>query len=125
MLFFSSRRRHTRSIAVTGVQTCALPIFSVQLANNTCFGLYVHMSCLIERLVMNKGIELYPDMLAFEENQTAFIAQVKTAFTDEMCIRDSPHPLYSFFFYHPYLNLQRHCIIVSNVCEPFCRFSLF
>ena len=57
-------------------------ILSVQLANNTCFGLYVHMSCLIERLVMNKGIELYPDMLAFEENQTAFIAQVKTAFTD-------------------------------------------
>ena len=26
-IFFSSRRRHTRSIAVTGVQTCALPIY--------------------------------------------------------------------------------------------------
>ena len=26
--FFSSRRRHTRSGRVTGVQTCALPIFS-------------------------------------------------------------------------------------------------
>ena len=26
--FFSSRRRHTRYISVTGVQTCALPIFS-------------------------------------------------------------------------------------------------
>ena len=25
--FFSSRRRHTRYISVTGVQTCALPIF--------------------------------------------------------------------------------------------------
>ena len=25
--FFSSRRRHTRSTMVTGVQTCALPIF--------------------------------------------------------------------------------------------------
>ena len=25
--FFSSRRRHTRSFHVTGVQTCALPIF--------------------------------------------------------------------------------------------------
>src|SRR5213593_5136967 len=25
--FFSSRRRHTRWLAVTGVQTCALPIF--------------------------------------------------------------------------------------------------
>src|ERR1044072_6538129 len=26
-LFFSSRRRHTRYISVTGVQTCALPIW--------------------------------------------------------------------------------------------------
>ena len=28
--FFSSRRRHTRSGRVTGVQTCALPIFFCQ-----------------------------------------------------------------------------------------------
>src|SRR3546814_1227048 len=27
MFFFSSRRRHTRCALVTGVQTCALPIF--------------------------------------------------------------------------------------------------
>src|SRR3546814_20195608 len=27
-LFFSSRRRHTRGALVTGVQTCALPIFT-------------------------------------------------------------------------------------------------
>src|SRR3546814_2233141 len=29
LLFFSSRRRHTRCALVTGVQTCALPIFIV------------------------------------------------------------------------------------------------
>src|SRR3546814_3225251 len=28
--FFSSRRRHTRCALVTGVQTCALPIYNVQ-----------------------------------------------------------------------------------------------
>src|SRR3546814_9932250 len=28
--FFSSRRRHTRCALVTGVQTCALPIFDVE-----------------------------------------------------------------------------------------------
>src|SRR3546814_7465751 len=28
--FFSSRRRHTRCALVTGVQTCALPIFAVE-----------------------------------------------------------------------------------------------
>src|SRR3546814_2401774 len=30
--FFSSRRRHTRCALVTGVQTCALPIFSEYIA---------------------------------------------------------------------------------------------
>ena len=29
--FFSSRRRHTRYISVTGVQTCALPILNNSL----------------------------------------------------------------------------------------------
>src|SRR3546814_5840638 len=29
--FFSSRRRHTRCALVTGVQTCALPIFCMRL----------------------------------------------------------------------------------------------
>src|SRR3546814_3173325 len=29
IFFFSSRRRHTRCALVTGVQTCALPIFAV------------------------------------------------------------------------------------------------
>src|SRR3546814_9638000 len=29
VFFFSSRRRHTRGALVTGVQTCALPIFAI------------------------------------------------------------------------------------------------
>src|SRR3546814_2403596 len=32
LFFFSSRRRHTRCALVTGVQTCALPIFQASLA---------------------------------------------------------------------------------------------
>src|SRR3546814_10751443 len=32
LLFFSSRRRHTRCALVTGVQTCALPIFRDRMA---------------------------------------------------------------------------------------------
>ena len=32
IFFFSSRRRHTRYISVTGVQTCALPIYMVTLS---------------------------------------------------------------------------------------------
>src|SRR3546814_8860787 len=30
VFFFSSRRRHTRCALVTGVQTCALPIYAVR-----------------------------------------------------------------------------------------------
>src|SRR3546814_8204518 len=30
LFFFSSRRRHTRCALVTGVQTCALPIFELR-----------------------------------------------------------------------------------------------
>src|SRR3546814_1673027 len=33
MFFFSSRRRHTRCALVTGVQTCALPIFYFALGS--------------------------------------------------------------------------------------------
>src|SRR3546814_13431785 len=32
LVYFSSRTRHTRCALVTGVQTCALPIFDVQMA---------------------------------------------------------------------------------------------
>ena len=32
--FFSSRRRHTRYISVTGVQTCALPIWTLVLPSH-------------------------------------------------------------------------------------------
>ena len=31
IFFFSSRRRHTRCADVTGVQTCALPIYPLML----------------------------------------------------------------------------------------------
>src|SRR3546814_10080972 len=33
IFFFSSRRRHTRCALVTGVQTCALPIFEEVVSN--------------------------------------------------------------------------------------------
>src|SRR3546814_3018593 len=33
LFFFSSRRRHTRCALVTGVQTCALPIYSAGLSH--------------------------------------------------------------------------------------------
>src|SRR3546814_918916 len=35
VFFFSSRRRHTRCALVTGVQTCALPIYQLVIENET------------------------------------------------------------------------------------------
>src|SRR3546814_3880378 len=41
LFFFSSRRRHTRCALVTGVQTCALPIYSDRAVLLLTFGLTV------------------------------------------------------------------------------------
>src|SRR3546814_12226008 len=38
LFFFSSRRRHTRCALVTGVQTCALPVWSVIVSAPTGAG---------------------------------------------------------------------------------------
>src|SRR3546814_3831532 len=45
VLFLSSRRRHTRCALVTGVQTCALPIFAMFSAIGL-LGVGVHMAVL-------------------------------------------------------------------------------
>ena len=37
LFFFSSRRRHTRCADVTGVQTCALPIFETSILQSSVF----------------------------------------------------------------------------------------
>src|SRR3546814_6929086 len=38
LFFFSSRRRHTRCALVTGVQTCALPIYNGNILRLSCHG---------------------------------------------------------------------------------------
>src|SRR3546814_4543990 len=38
LFFFSSRRRHTRCALVTGVQTCALPIYSTFKGESGLYG---------------------------------------------------------------------------------------
>src|SRR3546814_2433557 len=45
--FFSSRRRHTRCALVTGVQTCALPIFIHSLAATEKRGVFKSWTVLL------------------------------------------------------------------------------
>src|SRR3546814_10355547 len=57
--FFSSRRRHTRCALVTGVQTCALPIFSAPplLDFEFFFGMSRKNSCTIRRFATGRSEE--------------------------------------------------------------------
>ena len=49
--------------------------------NNTCFGLYVHICCLMERLVTREGIESYQKELSdCNEDFIKFYMTVKKAF---------------------------------------------
>src|SRR3546814_10091943 len=75
--FFSSRRRHTRCALVTGVQTCALPIWLVQEAG---FSVTIYTAKLPPETTSNiAGGQWYPSLLydgdaitpAFEEQLTA------------------------------------------------------
>src|SRR3546814_2455505 len=50
--FFSSRRRHTRCALVTGVQTCALPIWEAWHEAEDVDG---HKSLPLLRVVINNG----------------------------------------------------------------------
>lgn len=52
-----------------------------RFSNHTCFGLYVHICCLTERLVTNRSIDIYTDVAGFAEKETAFIKHVKKSFS--------------------------------------------
>ncbi len=54
----------------------------IAFTNNTCFGLYVHISCMIERLVMQKEIDVYSDMETFKVENARFITLMKQTFCD-------------------------------------------
>src|SRR3546814_10970676 len=49
--FFSSRRRHTRCALVTGVQTCALPIFLERIDADAAIGVEETLARLAVRLI--------------------------------------------------------------------------
>ena len=63
--FFSSRRRHTRYISVTGVQTCALPIYYKKIPSEK-----------LGRDNINEEY-LYLTNQNYNEDQTAFASVIK------------------------------------------------
>src|SRR3546814_2885432 len=59
--FFSSRRRHTRCALVTGVQTCALPIFNIGYEHRREYGSFRPDD------ILKGGITLLDGTAAFSE----------------------------------------------------------
>ena len=45
-------------------------------------GLYIHISCLLERLITKQPIETYKDITKFQEEQTGFIKNVQESFSN-------------------------------------------
>src|SRR3546814_8910854 len=65
LFFFSSRRRHTRCALVTGVQTCALPIYKVVVSTDALAEVVVAESRLSGPVsVIGDAVEQDPDGLA-------------------------------------------------------------
>src|SRR3546814_4242642 len=52
IFFFSSRRRHTRCALVTGVQTCALPIYTLNRLENDPMSLAGELDWVAKRELM-------------------------------------------------------------------------
>lgn len=51
------------------------------LANSTKINLFIHVGCLVERLIRRSPIEDYPDMTVFERERTDDIAKIRNAFS--------------------------------------------
>ena len=56
-------------------------ILNKKFKNQTCFGLYVHICCLVERLVTRQAIISFADE-DFEKNNQQFITSLKMAMKD-------------------------------------------
>ncbi|MCY1713402.1 sigma 54-interacting transcriptional regulator [Caproiciproducens galactitolivorans] len=52
-----------------------------KLSGETILGIYVHLSCLVERLVTKNQLETHLDLEGFESSQQLFIKQMKESFS--------------------------------------------
>ena len=55
-------------------------LMKINLSNRTSFGLYVHICCLIERLVVSKSYETYHECLDFQKEHPLFISYMQRSF---------------------------------------------
>lgn len=84
----------------------------VHLSNKVCLGLYMHVCCLIERLILHQDIETYPNIEEFLEKQNTFISNVKDSFKEIEYYYKVQIPTEEIGYIFDYINVQE--IIVSD-----------
>src|SRR3546814_10306865 len=89
-VFFSSRRRHTRCALVTGVQTCALPIY-YQLIRLEC--VFVVAKRVFDTLKNERPALFHPFKVelarkAFDEGSPSYDVHAETGNIDDLAAID-------------------------------------
>src|SRR3546814_3065783 len=103
VVFFSSRRRHTRCALVTGVQTCALPIYTLDhLTHNLKRGRMDYWANYYEQIFNFREIRYFD----IEGQSTCLFSRAMTAPDNKIRIplNESPaehSPIEAFIRYYP------------------------
>lgn len=78
----------------------------VHLSNKICLGLYMHVCCLIERLILHQDIEIYPNIEEFIAKQNTFISHVKDSFKEIEYYYKVQIPTEEIGYIFDYINAQ-------------------
>lgn len=84
----------------------------VHLSSKICLGLYMHVCCLIERLILHQDIEIYPNIEEFIAKQNTFISHVKDSFKEIEYYYKVQIPTEEIGYIFDYINAQE--TIVSD-----------
>lgn len=74
------------------------------LSNSTKINLFIHVGCLVERLIRRSPIEDYPDIDAFEAERTEEIAKIRSAFSGIENTYSVKIPLYEIGYIYDIIN---------------------
>lgn len=80
-------------------------LLNVEFSNQTTMGLYIHISCLIERLVTKEALD-YGDVTKFAQEQTEFISHVKTSFSNIFSNYGIDLPLSEMSYLYDYISID-------------------
>lgn len=78
----------------------------VHLSSKICLGLYMHVCCLIERLILHQDIEIYPNIEEFIAKQNTFISYIKDSFKEIEYYYKVQIPTEEIGYIFDYINAQ-------------------